>query len=232
MAGLDAQVRRALASDSRVRLLRALEVAGRPLHVRELVEHVQLHLSTVRGHLGVLIDAGLVESETEARTSPGRPRVLYRLGSQHQAAREHPGPPSTHGADYRLLAEVLVGHLAGTSPDPAEQARAVGRAWGQYLMERPPPFEEPTPDEARAKVLALFAKLGFAPELSEDANRILCRRCPFLDVARRYPDVVCSMHLGLLQGALDTLGDALTSDQLEPLVEPELCVAHLDGTSA
>lgn len=232
MSEVHPRVHRALAGESRVGLLRALESAEGPLSAQELADESGLHLSTVRAHLGVLIEAGLVDSEPEPRATPGRPRMLYRPRSQRRPASPRTDAQPADTADYRLLAEVLAGHLAASGADAAEQARNAGRVWGQYLMERPPPFEEPTAADARAKVVELFAALGFAPELSEDGNRILCRRCPFLDVARRHPEVVCSLHHGLLQGALDTLGDALTSDQLEPLVEPELCVAHLDGAPA
>lgn len=222
MAEFDTRVHRALANGSRVRLLRALRASDRPLAAQDLAEQVDLHLSTVRAHLDALIEAELVASEREERTTPGRPRVLYRPTGQTQ-------PQETGG--YRLLAEVLAGQLAAVTAHPAEQARAAGRAWGQYLVERPPPFATLSVEEARATVMELFAGLGFEPELDETGSRILCRRCPFLDVARRHPDVVCSIHLGLLQGALDTLGSALSADQLDPLVEPSLCVAHLNGTA-
>jgi predicted ArsR family transcriptional regulator len=53
------------------------------------------------------------------------------------------------------------------------------------------------------------------------------RRCPFRDLAERYPRVVCSMHEGLIDGALEELGSDLAIDRLEPWVEPTHCVATL-----
>jgi predicted ArsR family transcriptional regulator len=76
-------------------------------------------------------------------------------------------------------------------------------------------------------VLQLMDRLGFQPELTDDGSRILLHRCPFLDVARRHPDVVCALHLGIMQGALRTLGAPLDARDLEPFVEPSLCVAHI-----
>lgn len=219
----DPRVHRALSADSRVRLLQALTAADRPLGARELADEAALHLTTVRAHLDVLIEAGLVESEPERRTSPGRPRVLYRASSQQ--------PPAATG-DYRLVAEVLASHLAGTASDPAEKAQAAGHAWGRYLVDGPPPFADLSADEARAKVVELFAALGFDPQLAEEGDRIFVRRCPFVDLARRHPEVACSMHLGLLRGALETLGAPLTAERIDPLVEPSLCVAHLEGDLA
>lgn len=240
-AGIDTTVHRALSQDTRVRLLRALTAADTPLGARELAEQVDLHLTTVRAHLEVLREAGLVESEPETRTAPGRPRVLYRAtaaGAPRKAegpAREVDGPACEaegrprEAEGYRLLAEMLVSHLAHTAGDPVAQGAAAGRVWGEHLTDRPRPFADVGPDEARRRVAGLFDRLGFEPELDEDGTRLLLWRCPFLEVAQRHPDVVCSVHLGLLQGALDALGNPLTADHLEPFIERAPCVAHLGG---
>ena len=44
-------------------------------------------------------------------------------------------------------------------------------------------------------------ELGFEPEAETD-DRIRLTRCPLLDVARTDSDIVCSLHLGLVLGAL------------------------------
>lgn len=218
---MDARVHRALAGASRVRLLRVLQHADRPLTAQALAEETGLHLSTVRAHLGVLIEADLVDTEPEERRTPGRPRLLYRA---------RPDGPATEVGDYRLLAEILAGYLAGTAPDSGEQARAAGRVWGSYLVEDPPPHVQLTVEQTLARVVDMLAPFGFDPEVGAGETGILLRRCPFLDVARRHPDVVCSLHLGMLEGALDALGGVLTAQRLEPFVEPSLCVAHLRAT--
>lgn len=224
-------VHRALAADSRVDLLRALTDATRPLSALELADDTGLHLTTVRSHLGVLIEAGLVESEAEARTTPGRPRILYR--ARGDALPDAPGGslPDAPGG-YRLLAEILTGHMAATTADTAEQARTAGVAWGRYLVGDPPPFVQLSTEEVRTKVVEMFATLGFEPQLSEEGDCMFLRRCPFLDLARRHPEVVCSLHHGLLEGALQALGAPFGAGPLDALVEPSLCVAHLNGDRA
>lgn len=219
MAEIDTRVHRALADESRVGLLRTLRSAEHPLGARELAERAGLHQTTVRAHLDVLIEAGLVESAPEERGTRGRPRLLYRALPVGQT-------PHTPG-DYGLLAHVLASQLAGMAADPAEQARAAGLAWGRYLVERPPPFATVTADEARATLVELFGALGFDPAIDDGGERLLCRRCPYQEVARRHPDVVCSLHLGLMQGALEALGSPLAAEGLDPWVEPSLCVARL-----
>jgi predicted ArsR family transcriptional regulator len=54
------------------------------------------------------------------------------------------------------------------------------------------------------------------------------RRCPFRDLAARYPDVVCAFHRGLLQGALAALDAPVRVASLEPWAsEQGACVARL-----
>jgi predicted ArsR family transcriptional regulator len=68
---------RALGDRSRVRILRTLRAADRGLDVPELAAAVELHPNTVRSHLAVLEEAGLVSHALERRRTRGRPRSLY-----------------------------------------------------------------------------------------------------------------------------------------------------------
>ena len=74
--------------------------------------------------------------------------------------------------------------------------------------------------------------MNFDPELADPApdtgeREIRLRACPYRDVAREHPDVVCAIHLGLLQGALTQLGNPPTTVRLVPFVKPHLCLAYL-----
>jgi predicted ArsR family transcriptional regulator len=57
------------------------------------------------------------------------------------------------------------------------------------------------------------------------------RRCPFYDLAEQHPEVVCSVHKGLVEGALDELGSDLDVE-LTPFVEPNVCLVALTARSA
>jgi predicted ArsR family transcriptional regulator len=210
---VDTTRHRALAEPSRGRILETLAAAGEPLDAAELAEQVGLHPNTVRWHLGVLAEAGLVTSSPEPRTSPGRPRIVF------SAAEEDGGRQ-----DYRLLAAILAGSLSG-SPDGAATAERAGTAWGRYLVERPPPLARMTPGEAADHVVRLLDEHGFEPE-REDGD-VLMHRCPFHDLAEQHGDVVCAVHLGLIRGALAEIGAPITATKLEPFVEPHLCRARL-----
>jgi len=212
----------ALAVASRVRLLDALRASDRPLDARELAAVCGLHVSTVRFHLDVLSEAGLVRSHSEPPHTRGRPRLLYSPASVGDAA----GPKQT---GYQSLAMILAAHWA---EGPAERARRAERAGWAVAREQgftPRPSPSLTAEESVVQVSGLFAELGFEPELAREGRALQIRlhACPFRAVAQEHPEVVCSMHLGLLRGALAELAAPATVSSMRPFVEPHLCVAHI-----
>jgi predicted ArsR family transcriptional regulator len=186
---------------------------------RELGRRVGLHPNTVRFHVEHLTQARLVRAVTAPASGRGRPRVLFEAVEDAESGSED---------GYRLLARILAGYLASTH-DPRGVAEEVGRAWGGYLTERPAPFAGVSADEATKRIVRLFTELGFMPEAVAEGGRrrILLHRCPFREVARANPEVVCSVHLGMLRGALAELGAPVEALSLEPMVQPTLCIAHL-----
>jgi predicted ArsR family transcriptional regulator len=46
-------------------------------------------------------------------------------------------------------------------------------------------------------------------------------------VAERHQDVVCALHLGLMQGVLAQLRAPVGTDRLQPFAEPSVCTADL-----
>lgn len=209
------------AGASRLRILHLLQEAADGLGVQDLAERVGLHANTVRFHLDRLVAEGLVLRQVEDRTEPGRPRLAFTAAA---------GPDAQRGQrSYRLLAEILASFVAGAVPDAAAAAREAGRTWGRYLTERPVPYHRTSEDEAVTELLRTLGEIGFAPELPHDEphRKVLLWHCPFLEVAEAHRDVVCSVHLGLMQGALAEMRAPIVADRLEPFVEPSLCVAHL-----
>jgi predicted ArsR family transcriptional regulator len=210
---------------SRARVLALLQESDRPLSVSELAEQVTLHPNTVRFHLDGLVEAGTVERTVEDRDQPGRPRTLYSARPDSARAGQR---------SYRLLAEILASFVAAETPQPAQAATRAGRAWGRYLAERPAPFQRVDADSASAQLVATLDDIGFAPEsvTTGRRRRILLHHCPFREAAEQHRDVVCAIHLGLMQGVLGEIDAPLTADRLDPFVEPSLCVAHLTAGKA
>ncbi|MGY1708436.1 helix-turn-helix transcriptional regulator [Geodermatophilus sp. SYSU D00758] len=222
MSGSAAEAGRELARSgiSRQRVLELLRAAPAGLGVRELADRTGLHGNTVRFHLDRLVTDGLVERQVAERGARGRPRLTFTAAAVPDPARDR--------RNYRWLAEVLTTHLAGTADAPAAVALGLGRTWGRHLVERPAPYQRVGEEDAVRALLGLLDEIGFAPRpAAGEPRRILLPHCPFREVAAAHREVVCSIHLGLMQGALAELGAPVTADRLLPFVEPALCEAHL-----
>lgn len=224
----DPRAHRVLAGVSRVAVLEALRRAGRPLSVQEVADEVGLHPNTVRAHLDLLVDHGHASRAAEQRATPGRPRLVYAATGK---------PDEDEGRNYRLLAEILTRYLAAASPSPAAAAVEAGRAFGRGLAGDGTARDETARDQtgrdetaAVDRLVELLDAVGFAPEPAPDGVSIRLHHCPFRELAEERQDLVCSVHLGLMQGALTELGAPVSATRLLPFVEPELCVATLGTT--
>jgi predicted ArsR family transcriptional regulator len=162
--------------------------------------------------------AELVTRSTEPRSEPGRPRVLYTATAPATAV---------DSERYALLARMLASFIAANVPDPAAAAEETGRQWGRHLGPSPAPFSKTTEDRARKALVALLDDLGFAPRVGADPSEVELRHCPFRDVAEAHPEVACSLHLGLMRGALAQLEAPLSVDELLPFVTPDRCLTRI-----
>jgi|SRR4051794_19872800 predicted ArsR family transcriptional regulator len=206
---------------SQAEVLEMLRAADGPLGVREVAQQMRLHPNTARFHLEALVEAGLAERETEDRETPGRPRIGYRAAASGPAGQRR----------YRLLAEMLTSLIAGTMAEPDRAAEAAGREWGAYLTEQPPPYRKLSAEQAIGKLTEVMEELGFSPQGEagdgDGRYRLRLRQCPFREVAQHHQDVICALHLGLMRGALARMRAQVTAEQLDPFVEPSLCIARL-----
>ncbi|WP_232069410.1 helix-turn-helix transcriptional regulator [Mycobacterium saskatchewanense] len=202
-------------------VLRVVRASTHPLSIIAIAEMLDVHPNTVRFHLENLLADGQVERVELVRKGPGRPPLMFR------AVRQMDRGGMRH---YRLLAEILTAAFAAER-NPRAKALAAGRAWGR----RPDAGLEPPPggaagvDETIDHLVAELDDLGFAPERRETngEHQIGLRHCPFLELAENRASVVCPVHLGLMQGAMESWEAPVTVDRLEPFAEPDLCLAHL-----
>ncbi|BCJ31607.1 helix-turn-helix transcriptional regulator [Actinocatenispora sera] len=207
----------------RLQVLQLLRDARTPLGIAEIAQRLGVHANTVRFHLETLVGNGQVERQTASHAGPGRPPQLFRAA---------PGMDPMGPRRYQVLAEVLVGDVAA-HPDPAGHAAEAGRRWGrrQALAE---PARPAGAGESVERMTRMLDELGFAPEPVDGADppAIGLRHCPFLELAESRADVVCPIHLGLMQGAMESWGAPVTVERLDAFVEPGLCVAHLTAMGA
>ena len=166
------------------RVLAAVRDAAAGVTAAELATRLGLHVTTVRFHLDHLAADGLVAGRAVSSGGRGRPRVVY------QAVRV----PDARAGMLAALADAA----AGVGP-AAERAQRAGESWAEGLdVEGLDPV---------AALSAVFTELGFAPVPAEGGLEL--RACPFLDDARRHPEVVCGVHRGLATGIARRAGASI-----------------------
>jgi len=197
---------------SRAAVLQALREAGEPTTAAVLADRLGVHVNTVRFHLDHLVDTGQVESAPQAQRIPGRPPLAYRI-----IPRMDPSGPRR----FVELAQVLVADLA-EEPDARDRAVELGRTWGRRVAAG---RAATAGTEALVDVLD---DLDFAPEPADGPTSTLrLHHCPFLELTEERTDVVCPMHLGLMQGVLQEWGSDVMVTDLDAFVEPDLCLVHV-----
>ncbi len=209
-------------SGRRREVLRLLRASPDPMSILAIADELGVHPNTVRFHLDILVGDGQVEQVASGRKGRGRPPLMF------QAVRQMDRGGTRH---YRLLAEILSTALAAER-NSGDKARAAGRAWGR--RGESPPDGDTGAEESIDRLIELLDELGFAPErrAPNGEQQIGLRHCPFLELAETRAAVVCPIHLGLMQGAMETWGAPVSVDRLEAFVEPDLCVAHLARAGA
>lgn len=189
-----------------------------PVTISVLAHTTGLHGNTIREHLDALAEAGLVARERAPAKGRGRPAWLYSAISD---------PRTSRSPEYAGLAAALAAHIQRTSTSPREDAVAAGAEWGRELARDETPAGSHA--EARRKVVHLLDELGFAPEPDRRTSVVKLTRCPLLEAAHRYPDVVCGVHLGIVRGALETYGGDAERSDLTAFAEPGSCRLELLG---
>ena len=194
---------RVLGDNTRYAIYLELARSPRPLVTAEIAETLGLHPNTVRPHLDRMREVGLLEVTADARGEVGRPQHRYSLAADAPSlGLEPPLMP--------MLARMVLSMAGRLGAGPADAA-AVGEAEG---MARAASYED-APSALEALVADLD-RLGFDPivaegdgEDSDDVTAVVAfANCPFADLAREHPDIVCHLHRGLVSGFVARMGDA------------------------
>lgn len=187
---------KALGDNTRYAIYLELARAPKPLATAEVADTLGLHPNTVRPHLERMRDVGLLEVSVDAQGAVGRPQHRYSLAPDAPSLGFE--PPA-----FPVLARMLL-RLAATASLPAADAIEAGREHGA--------FDAARPDRAGACQEALtaeLAELGFDPAsvAEDDSLTVAFTRCPFRELAEAHPELVCSLHRGLVEGFVDARGD-------------------------
>jgi predicted ArsR family transcriptional regulator len=185
----------------------------------DVVEATGLRRGLVAHHLDRLADDGLLEVEYRrltGRSGPGagRPAKLYRRADVGLELSIPPRNPNLVGA---LLADAVKG--AGPAAEPVrarflEKARGVGMAAGRG--------GGGSAGQRRALLTEILDRYGYQP-IGADGELSL-RNCPYEPLSERDRDLLCSMNLALVEGAVAGVGVRGVSCSLRAPVGGGCCV--------
>lgn len=206
---------KALGDNTRYAIYLELARSPTPLATAEVAEALGLHANTVRPHLERMRDVGLLDVAVDSRGTVGRPQHRYQLAA---------GAPSLglEPATYPLLAGLLANVAAACSP-PADEVAEVGRHHGRHAS-----AESRAPGQGCVDaVMAEMAELGFDPvgTRSGAATTIVFASCPFRDLAEAFPELVCELHRGMMEGMAEAGGAEVA--RFATLADREPCRVEL-----
>lgn len=188
---------KALGDNTRYAIYLELARSASPCSTAELAESLGLHLNTVRPHLERMREVGLLEAHPDTRGAVGRPQKLYELA--HDAPSLGLEPPV-----YPLLSRMLLQVAVDAGAD-ADTVLDAGRHAGRTMAHRAH-HERSGCDAAEA----MLEELGFDPAAvtEDDRTTVAFGHCPFAALAESQPQVVCALHLGMMEGFVEAYGGA------------------------
>lgn len=211
-------VLKALGDNTRYAIYLEVARSSQPRSTAEIGSSLGLHVNTVRPHLERMREVGLLEVHADARGGVGRPQHRYALAAE---------APSL-GLEPPLfpLATRLLLRLAADAGATAEEALEIGRDQGRADGRRaaPPCLEA---------AVERLATLGFDPAVvpSGLGATVAFTHCPFRDLAEAHPELVCSLHRGLVEGFVDEVGGAEVGE-FRTLVDRDPCQVDLVTVAA
>ena len=192
----DAKVAKALAAPTRAAILDLIRAEG-PLTAKEVAARAGLHPNVARGHLDVLVDAGLATVKWRRLPAGGRPAKLYETAPAHIER------------GTTLVADMLATLIEQTGFE-SEPARKVAFETGQRLGRRHrPPSEAPTFEEQVIALVRALCEVSGATRIAgrgEGWVEVEDHDCPFRGIAQGHPELACSLDKALKEGIMQALG--------------------------
>lgn len=187
---------KALGDDTRYAIYLELSRSDTALSTADVAETLALHVNTVRPHLERMRNVGLLAVCPDSRGAVGRPQKLYSI------AADAPGlglEPPLMSMLSRMLLQVAVD--SGAQRDEVLDA---GRRAGTNLSRR---HQGKCCTEA---LISALEQLGFDPAAATEAETtsVAFGNCPFSELAEDEPQVICSLHQGMMEGFASDWGDA------------------------
>ena len=209
------QLFKALGDNTRYAIYLELARASVPRSTSDVAEALGLHPNTVRPHLERMREVGLLDVEVDSRGTVGRPQHRYSLASDAPSLGLE--PPT-----FPLMAGLLANVAAAFEPD-SEAVASVGREHGRHAG-----AVRADAGGCLASVRGELTDLGFDPVEQTDGavTTIAFTHCPFRSLAEAFPELVCHLHRGVVEGMVEFLGGA-TVERFSTLADREPCQVEL-----
>src|SRR5215204_4113604 len=220
-----------LADERRQRLYRFVAAQPGPVTRDQAAAAVGISRKLAAFHLDKLTAAGLLEATAadpaSRRPGPGRTPKAYRPAAAEVTLSI---PQRRYDALGDLLAQAIVADgPASTTRHTAHQlAHDRGVALGERVRtERR--LGRLGPERALTVLSELLGACGYAPTRAPTQLQLLLRNCPFQQLARRAPELVCGLNHQFLAGLLAGLRTRRVDAVLQPdaAADPTRCCVLL-----
>jgi predicted ArsR family transcriptional regulator len=189
---------KALGDNTRYAIYLEVARSPSPRSTADIAEVLGLHPNTVRPHLERMRDVGLLDVIVDSQGQVGRPQHRYTVAADAPSLGLE--PPA-----FPLLARML-GAVAAASGTGPEECAEVGRAQGRTAARG-----RRADHGCVAALVHQLAELGFDPATGEDddgTTTVVFTHCPYRELAEAFPDLVCHLHRGLVEGFVEEQGGA------------------------
>lgn len=211
------EILKTLGDNTRYAIYLELARSAHPLTTAEVADVLDLHPNTVRPHLERMRDLGLVDVSTAATGAVGRPQHRYELSSSAPSLGLEPPV-------FPLLARMLLSAAASAGLDADELVDA-GREQGRIDGGRASVARR---DDTIGALEHQLEELGFDPMRADEGAEVTIAftHCPFRDLAETHPELVCSLHRGMVEGFV-ACGADTTVRRFHPLIDRTPCQVEL-----
>lgn len=194
--GQDAAVARALAAPTRATILDHLRAHGSTA-VKEVADAVGVHANVARGHLDVLVSAGLATASWRRNAAGGRPAKVYEAAPMHVEEGQ------------ALVSDLLATLIEAVAPDPL-MAKRIAEKTGEQLARRvntgKVTISFPEQVELMQRALASVSGGIRVVARGDDWVEFEDLDCPFKAIAHSHPELACSLDKALKEGVMRALG--------------------------
>ncbi|MCD5323558.1 MULTISPECIES: helix-turn-helix transcriptional regulator [Pontibacillus] len=199
------KVTNVLADATRYSIYQFITKHNQAVSVTDIASEFGIHPNVARLHLTKLEDVQLLVSSTQKTGKGGRPSRLYHL-SENDVSLQFPY------RDYHLLARIALESLMELGMEGERVLYSTGFKYGKSLFKQS--FGNQNPErlsieekiswlQDSAIIIGMFPNFEYVKH--KETIFFSLSNCPFKDLAKENPQLVCTMHGFFLEGMMRAL---------------------------